>query len=82
MIKSKGDSERVNDDPRSRQLSTNQIDENVTHVLDVLNSDRRMGVWFGERCLLRRCSEETEEKDCPRMKRHHCYLDTASRQYT
>lgn len=82
MIKSKGDSERVNDDPHSRRLSTNQIDENVTHVLDVLNSDRRKSVRFGERCLLRRFSEETEEKDCLRMKRHRCYLDTASQQYT
>lgn len=58
MIKFKEDPERVNDDSRSRRLSTNQVDENVTHVLDVLNSDRRMGVRFGECCLLRRCSEQ------------------------
>lgn len=47
---------------------------------NILNSDRQIIVWFGQRCLLRGYSEEMEVKDYPRTKRHSRYLGAASQQ--
>lgn len=54
--------EWVDDNSRSGRPPTSRIDENVTRVRDVLNSNRQMSIRFGRRCLSHGRSENIEEK--------------------